>query len=223
MWFDELNQCQRPRELGMEDIVYGVRLVTKIRPRANRVVFLGWPAVCGHLNGRKHTKNHPEQGPRQKVEHPAGLDEILQFSDDSRHNILTVASRVRLRPAFSRDRLTNSSKPLQLYVSLQVGSHCAYSVSPAHDSSPWSGSLQTITTHWSVHWAVSWLVAHPERELQSAQGEFAGMYGLAGSKVIIGKSQRESEDMLKDTQAARRGSDDRRGPHFQLCNQWHQC
>ena len=40
MWF-ELNQCQRARELGMGDIEYPVRLVIKILPRANRLVFLG--------------------------------------------------------------------------------------------------------------------------------------------------------------------------------------
>ena len=53
--------------------------------------------VCGHLNDHKHTKNHPELGPRQKVEHPAGLDEILQFSDDSRHNTLTEASSDKVK------------------------------------------------------------------------------------------------------------------------------
>ena len=114
-----------------------------------------------------------------------------------------------------RDKLTNASKPLQLYISLHVGSHCAYSASPPHDASPWSGSLQTITTHWSVHWAVSSLEAHPGSVLQLAQGEFAA-YGPADSKVIISKSQRKSEDRS----VIREGEvDDRTGPHLQLCNQ----
>jgi hypothetical protein len=50
-----------------------------------------------HLIDHKHTKNHPELGPRQKVEHPAGLDEILQFSDGSHHSIVTEASKGKVK------------------------------------------------------------------------------------------------------------------------------
>ena len=56
-------------------------------------------------------------------------------------------------------------------------------------------------------------MAHPGSVLQSAQGEVAAMYGLAESKVIIGKTQRES----KGTSVRRQlpaGEDDRTGPHF---------
>jgi hypothetical protein len=71
------------------------------------------------------------------VEFPAGFDEILLFSGGSHRNILTEEGRGKVKASVLEDRLTNASKPLQLYISLQVGSHCAYSVaSPAHDASP---------------------------------------------------------------------------------------
>ena len=63
-------------------------------------------------------------------------------------------------------------------------------------------------------------MAHPGSVLQSAQGELAAMQGLAESKVIIGKAQRESEGTCVATPVLRDGEvDDCTGPLLQLCNQ----
>lgn len=95
MWF-ELNQCQR-RELRMEGIECRFRLAVKIYLRAFRLVFLGCPGVWEHPIDHKHTKNHPELGPKQKAEYPEGPDENLQISDGTHHNIVAEGSRSKVK------------------------------------------------------------------------------------------------------------------------------
>ena len=100
----------------MEGIEYHVRLALKIRLRVYRL-FLGWPAVLEHenLNDHKHTKNHPEQGPRQKVAYPAGSDEILQFSDGIHHSIVTEAKRGKVKASVRERKAYKCVKTAVVY------------------------------------------------------------------------------------------------------------